>query len=679
MQNPFFQPYQTPFNTPPFDQIELEHYMPAIEEGIRQAKEEIERIKTNPDPPTFENTIVALERGARLLDEATSIFFNLNEAHTNEQMQQLAPEISTRLTAYRNDMMLDATLFARIRTVMESAHPDSMSAEQYTLLEKTYKSFHRNGALLDEPQKSRLREIDTALAKISLSFGENLLKETNRFELHLTYPEQVRGLPESTLEAAATTAKERGKEEGWLFTLHMPSYLPFMMYAEDRELRRELFMAYASRACKGDELDNRPNILQIVQLRHERAQLLGYPSHADFTLEERMAGTAGKVRAFLDELLDYALPAAQKDLEEVLQLARQTDGLTTLERWDFSFYSEKLRKKKYDIDDELLRPYFQLENVVDGVFETATLLYGIRFVENPLIPVYHPEVKAYEVQDADGSLLAIFYADFFPRESKRNGAWMTAFRGQWATEEGRMHPLISIVCNFTKPTSTRPSLLTLDEVLTLFHEFGHALHGILANSTYESLSGTNVFWDFVELPSQIMENWVYEKECLDLFARHYQTGEAIPEEYIRRIRESANFLSGYQTVRQIGFGLSDMAWHGPEGAKAEDVVTFEEQATSRTQLFPPVPGTCFSSSFSHIFHGGYASGYYSYKWAEVLDADAFQLFKEKGIFNKQVANAFRKHILSAGGTEHPMALYKRFRGHEPSVQALLERSGLLSR
>lgn len=673
-KNPLLHPFDTPFQTPPFHLIKEEHYLPAVKEGIAQGKLEIDAIVNNDQSPSFENTIVAMDEGGEIVTRVSEIFFNLNSAETNEEIQKLAQEISPLLTEYANDISLNEQLFERVKHVWENRADETLNGEQYRLLEKTYKSFARNGALLKGDKKERLKEINKALAITSLKFGENVLAETNKYELHIDDDGRLEGIPDFAREAASATAKEKNKE-GWLFTLDIPSYLPVVTYAKDRDLRKEISVAYASKAFKGDDLDNQSNVLKIAQLRHERAQLLGYDSHADYVLEERMAEKPQKVKDFLNDLLQYAKPAADRDIEEVKAYANQLDGFSDFERWDFAYYSEKLKKEKFNIDDELLKPYFQLEKVVEGAYEVAKRLYGITFKERKDIPVYHEDVQTYEVVDQDGSLLSIFYTDFFPRAGKRNGAWMTSYRSQFVKARQETRPLVSIVCNFTKPTSSAPSLLTFNEVTTLFHEFGHALHGMLAKSTYASLSGTNVYWDFVELPSQIMENWCFEKECLDLFAKHYETGESIPEAYIQRIKDSATFQEGYATNRQLSFGMLDMAWHGQDPSAIESVGLFETESMKATDVLPKIEGTNMSVSFSHIFQGGYSAGYYSYKWAEVLDADAFELFKEKGLFDQETASKFRT-LLSSGGTKHPMELYKSFRGREPKVEALLKRAGL---
>ncbi len=677
MTNPLLINTNTPFNTPPFNSIKNEHFEPAIKELIQQAKDEIQEIIDSSDEPTFENVIEALERSGKSLDRASAIFFNLNSAETSDEIQAIAKEVSPLLTEFSNDILLNEALFAKVKAAFEGTDKAKLTAEQKTLLDKSYKGFVRNGALLNDEQKQKLRTIDIELSNLSLEFGEHVLAETNKYELVLDNESDLAGSPDFAKEAAAETAKQKGHEGKWVITLDYPSYVPFMTYASNRELRKELSIAFGSKAFKGDEMDNQEIVKNIVRLRNERAQLLGYNTHADFVLEERMAESADKVMNFLSEIEQYGRPGAEKDVAEVAAYAQKLDGLDSLKRWDFGYYSEKLKKEKYAVDDELLKPYFQLENVIDGVFQTANKLFGLSFIENKEIEVYHEEVTAYEVKDEEGKHVAIFYTDFFPRAGKRAGAWMTSYAGQFKDGDKDHRPLVSIVCNFTKPSSSAPSLLTFNEVTTLFHEFGHALHGMLANGTYESLTGTSVYWDFVELPSQVLENWCYEKECLDLFAKHYETGEPIPEEYIEKIKASSNFMEGYQTLRQLSFGMLDMAWHGTNHSGIESISDFESDIMSKTNVLPAIPGTNMSCSFSHIFQGGYSSGYYSYKWAEVLDADAFAYFKEHGIFNREIADAFRENILSAGGSEHPMTLYKRFRGQEPDVKPLLERAGLL--
>ncbi|WP_286757019.1 M3 family metallopeptidase [Roseivirga sp. UBA838] len=664
-------------NPPAFSKITNDHFKPAFEQLIEKAKAEIDKIGASEAQPTFENTIEALEFAGKDLDRVSAIFFNLNSAETNDEMQAIAREVSPMLTEFSNDILLNEQLFKRVKTVYDQQNREDLSPEAQTLLDKTYKSFTRNGALLSNEKKARLRKIDVELAQLSLEFGEHVLAETNKYELVLENEADLAGLPDQIKEQAAETAENKGYPGKWVITLEYPSYVPFMTYSARRDLREKLAKAFGSKAFKGDDLDNREIVKQIVKLRNERAKLLGYKTHAHFVLEERMAQSPDKVMDFLSELEKYGKPGARRDVEEVAAFAQKLDGLEKLEKWDFAYYSEKLKKEKYNVDDELLKPYFQLEHVVEGVFKTAEKLFGIRFIENPSIDRYHKDVTVYEVKDENDNDVATFYADFFPRAGKRAGAWMTSYAGQYKDESGNHRPLVSIVCNFTKPSKTTPSLLTFNEVTTLFHEFGHALHGMLANGTYESLSGTSVYWDFVELPSQLMENWCYEKECLDLFARHYKTGEKIPQEYIERIKESASFMEGYQTMRQLSFGMLDMAWHGTENLEVENVAAFESDIMSKTDVLAPIEGTNMSCSFSHIFQGGYSAGYYSYKWAEVLDADAFEYFKEHGIFNRSIADKFKEHVLSAGGSEHPMKLYKRFRGQEPDVKALLRRAGLL--
>lgn len=677
MHNPLLSDFTTPFQTAPFHLIKTEHFLPAVQEAIIQAKNDIEGIK-NQALPTFENTLEALDHSGKRLAVISSIFFNLNSAETNHEIQKLAREISPLLTTYSNDVLLDKDLFQRILQIYEQKEHLNLNPEQSTLLDKTYKSFVRNGAKLNPNEADSLRKIDQELAQLSLKFGEHILAETNKFIHYVETESELEGLPEGAKEAAAQIAEEKGEFGKWAFTLNYPSYIPVMSYAKNRELRKTLFMAFNTKACKGDELDNQDIIKHILKLRNQRAKLLGFSSHADFVLEERMAKSPATVLEFMESLLEKAKPKAVEEVREVADLAKKLDGLEILEKWDFAYYSELLKKEKYALDDELLRPYFKLEQVIQGVFETASKLFGLSFQPNNQIPVYHPEVTAYEVKDRNGDYLAVFYADFFPRPGKRNGAWMTSFKGQFLDKGKDSRPHISIVCNFTKPTKTKPSLLTFQEVTTLFHEFGHALHGMLAKGNYESLSGTNVFWDFVELPSQIFENWCYEKECLDLFAKQYETGETIPVELIEKIKNAANFQQGYMTVRQLSFGLLDMAYHSQEPEQISSIQAFEQEVMKKTDLLPRVETTLVSTSFSHIFQGGYSSGYYSYKWAEVLDADAFELFQEKGVFDPETAQSFEKNILSAGGTEHPSILFKRFRGRDPKPEALLKRIGLLS-
>lgn len=675
--NPLLESFATPFGVPPFEKIKLKHYKPGIEKLIEKSREEIEAIANQDTEPSFENTIEALERGGRDLDQAAEIFFNLNSAETSDEMQALANELSPMLTAFGNEIMQNETLFARVKSVYDNRSNLSLDKEEQMLLRKTYLGFVRSGANLNEEDKKKYRELSNALAMASLKFGENVLAETNAYELILENEDDLKGLPDGAIDAAALAAEEKGHKGMWLFTLQAPSFLPFMEYAENRELREKMYKAYMSKAFKGDDLDNQEKVKEIVKLRYEMAKLLGYKTYADYILEERMAEKPGKVKDFLNDLLEKALPKAKEEVEELKAYIKKLGDDIELERWDWAYYSQKLKNEKYQLDDEMLRPYFQMEKAVDGVFQVANKLYGLTFKKNNDIPVYHKDVQAYEVLDESGKHISVFYADFFPRPGKRGGAWMTSYRGQWKTDTDH-RPVVSIVCNFTPPTDSKPSLLTFNEVETLFHEFGHALHGMLADGKYNSLSGTSVYWDFVELPSQILENWLMEKECLDLFASHYETGESIPEDLIEKIKASSNYHEAYQTLRQLSFGLMDMAWHSltSENIEVKDVAAFEQAAMKQTELFNPIPGVCMSTQFSHIFQGGYAAGYYSYKWAEVLDADAFSVFKEKGIFDAETAKSFKENILSKGGSEHPMELYKRFRGQEPSVEALLERSGL---
>ncbi|MBF00114.1 M3 family metallopeptidase [Flavobacterium coralii] len=670
------QKFNTKHDTAPFSQIKNEDYLPAFQEGIASAKAEIDAIVNNPSEPDFDNTIAALSFSGEMLERISSIFFNLHSAETNDEIQKIAQEVSPLLSEFGNDVRLNKALFERVKAVYDKRTSLNLTPEQATLLEKKYKGFSRNGANLPEDKKTKLREIDKELSKLSLQFGENVLAETNAFQLHITDEKDLAGLPEGVIEGAREMAMTQEKE-GWIFTLDYPSYIPFMTYADNRELRKKLALAFGAKGFQKNEFDNQEIVLQIVKLRHERANLLGYKSHADFVLEERMAESPQKVRDFLGDLLEKAKPAAQKEFEQLTQFAKELDGIDVLQKWDGAYYSEKLKQKLFNLDDEKLKPYFQLEKVLNGAFTIAGKLYGIRFEEVQDIDKYHKDVRTYEVKDENDELTAIFYADFFPRKGKRNGAWMTSYKPQYIKDVVNERPHVSIVCNFTKPTETKPSLLTFNEVTTLFHEFGHALHGMLANTVYPGLSGTSVYWDFVELPSQIMENWCYEPEALELFAHHYKTGEMIPMEYIEKIKESASFQEGMATLRQLSFGLLDMGWHSLDPGNITDVKTFELEQFASTQLYPDVAENAMSTAFSHIFQGGYSSGYYSYKWAEVLDADAFELFQEKGIFDAETAHLFKEHILSKGGTEHPMKLYKRFRGQEPKPDALLKRAGLL--
>jgi peptidyl-dipeptidase Dcp len=665
------------FETAPFSKIKNQHFLPAFKKLIAQSKEEINAIINNPESPNFKNTIEALAYSGEQLGRVTSIFFNLNSAETNDELQAIAQEVSPLLTNYQNDITLNQALFNRVKSVYEASKLETLDKEQEMLLEKTYKSFVRNGANLSEKDKQKLREIDEQLAKTKLTFGQNVLAETNNYELHITQEEDLKGLPQDVIEAAAKTAKEKQKE-GWVFTLDYPSYVPFVTYAENRALRKKITIAYGARAFRDNAYDNKKNVLTIAKLRYKRAKLLGYKTHAHFVLEERMAKNPETVNTFLNDLLKHAKPAALISFEELQQFANKLDGITRLEKWDGAYYSEKLKQQRFNIDQEKLKPYFKLENVIEGVFTVAKKLYNLSFTQVFDIDTYHPDVKTYTVTDVNSKdLIAIFYADFHPRPGKRGGAWMTSYKPQQIKNGKNQRPHVSIVCNFTKPTDTKPSLLTFNEVTTLFHEFGHALHGMLANTTYPNLSGTSVYWDFVELPSQVLENWCYEKETLELFATHYETGEMIPLDLVQKIKESATFQEGIKTLRQLSFGMLDMGFHATDPTAIQDVKELEKTIFSKTDLYPDVPQNCMSTSFSHIFQGGYSAGYYSYKWAEVLDADAFAYFKENGIFNKKVADKFKEFILSKGGTQDPMDLYVSFRGKKPQPEALLKRAGLI--
>ncbi len=673
------KPFDTQFHTAPFSKIKNEDFLPAIKKGIEDAKAEIDAITNNPEAPTFQNTIEALDFSGEQLDRISSIFFNLNSAETNDEIQKIAQEVSPLLSEFSNDITLNETLFKRVKAVYDTKDTLNLNQEQQTLLDKKYKGFSRNGANLPEDKKQQLRDIDKELSKLKLKFGENVLAETNKYELHITNEADLDGLPESAKEEAKQTAEQKGKD-GWIITLQYPSYIPFMTYAKNRKLRKKLALAFGAKGFNNDALDNQDIVLKIAKLRHQRANLLGYKTHAHFVLEERMAKNPETVNTFLNDLLEKAKPAAEREFKTLSDFAKELDGIEQLQKWDGGYYSEKLKQKLFDLDDEKLKPYFKLENVINGVFTIAEKLYGLQFEEINTIDKYHDDVLTYKVTDSDGNYISVFYADFFPRAGKRNGAWMTVYKPQYVKNGENSRPHISIVCNFTKPTKTKPSLLTFNEVTTLFHEFGHALHGMLANTTYPSISGTSVFWDFVELPSQVLENWCYEKEALELFATHYETGEVIPMDLIEKIKASATFHEGMQTLRQLSFGLLDMSWHANEAPETiNSVKAHEQKAFENTKLYPDVAENCMSTSFSHIFQGGYSSGYYSYKWAEVLDADAFEFFKEEGIFSKNVAQKFKDNVLSQGGTEDPMTLYKRFRGKEPQPEALLKRAGLIEK
>ena len=678
MENPLLTESKLPFGAPQFDKIRNEHYMPAFEQGIAEAKAEIDAIANNPEAPTFENTIEAMEYSGETLDRVSSIFYNLMEADVNEQMQQIAEEVAPMLNDYSMYVSLNEKLFERVKAVYEQRDSLALEKDQLKLLENTYRSFTRNGANLQGEDREKYSRISEELSLTTLAFQKNLLAATNAYVLNITDSTKLDGLPAYVVDAAAESAAEKGLE-GWAFTLDYPSYSPFMKYCNDRELRRQMYMAYGSRAV-GGEYSNCENVSKIIDLRIQSAQLLGYRTYADYALEVRMAKDAGTVNKFLADLMNPSLPYARADVKMVEDFARKNgfEG-DRLMGWDFSYWSEKLQKAEYDLSEELLKPYFKLENCIDAVFDLAHRLYGINFKIREDIPGYHKDVKVYEVTDEDGSHLALFYADFFPRPSKRGGAWMTEFRGQSIKDGVERRPFISIVTNFSKPTASTPSLITHYEFTTFLHEFGHALHGMLAEGRYGSLTGTSVARDFVELPSQIMENWGYEPEYLNTFAKHYQTGESIPMELIDKIVASKNYLSGYSQVRQLQFGLLDMAWHSLESLPQTDPVSFEKAALKPYEVMPGVAETAISPGFSHIFAGGYAAGYYSYKWAEVLEADAFSLFQEKGIFNTEVSHSFRENILSRGGSEDAAVLYRNFRGHDPEPEALMKKLGLSSK
>ena len=676
--NPFFEPFNTPHGTMPFDRVAIEHYEPAIREGIARQNKEIDAIINNPEPATFQNTILALEESGKLLQQVENVFGNLLSAETNDAMQELAKELMPLLNEHANNISLNERLFARVKAVYKQRQNESLSAEQMKLLEDTYDGFIRSGVNLQGADKEKYRELSQKLSLLALQFSENNLKETNDYLLVLKDKAQLEGLPQTAIDAAAETAREK-QVEGWAFTLQAPSFVPFMNYSTHRELRKELYMAYNTKCTHDNACNNLDIVKELVNTRLAIAQLLGYKDYASYKLERRMAQNSKNVYQLLNQLLEAYKPTALQEYAEVQALAKEEQGNDfVLMPWDWSYYSRKLQERKFNLNDEMLRPYFELENVKKGVFGLATRLYGITFKKNADIPVYHKDVEAYEVFDKDGSFLAVLYTDFYPREGKRSGAWMTSYKEQWIDEATgeNSRPHVSLVMNFTKPTQDKPALLTFNEVETFLHEFGHSLHGMFANTTYASLSGTNVYWDFVELPSQIMENFATEKEFLHTFARHYQTGELIPDELVQRIKDSANFNAAYACLRQVSFGLLDMAWYTRTTPFEGDVKTYEKQAWAPTQILPDVPEACMSVQFSHIFAGGYSAGYYSYKWAEVLDADAFSLFQEKGIFNTDVASSFRENILSKGGTEHPMKLYKRFRGQEPTIDALLIRNGI---
>jgi Zn-dependent oligopeptidase len=672
-QNPLLQT----FDYPPFSKIENTHFKPAFEASLKEARTEINTIVDNTETPTFSNTIEALEFSGQKLGRISSIFFNLNSAETNTEIQKLAQEISPLLSEFSNDILLNAELFKKIKSVFEDKSSENYTQEQGMLLEKIYKNFTRNGANLEADDQKRLREIDMELSRTSLSFGENVLAETNNFELQVKDKSELNGIPDDIKESAKNLAEEKQKE-GYIFTLDFPTFIPVMKFAENRELRKELLLGFGSKGFKENEYNNEGNILKIVKLRLERANLLGYKSHADFVLQERMAKTVDTVQTFLDNILEKAMPSAEKELEELKAFALVIDGIKDFRKWDKAYYTEKLKQKKFDLDEEILKPYFELDGVIKGMFKVASKLYHLTFKKVNDLDTYHEDVITYKVYDETNTYLATLYADLHPRAGKRDGAWMTTYKDQYKLNKKEERPQVSIVCNFTKPTKTKPSLLTFNEVTTLFHEFGHALHAMNANTTYPSLSGASVYWDFVELPSQLMENWCYESEALKLFARHYQTNEILPKKYIEKIKESSNFMEGLQTTRQVSLGKLDLAWHALESMNSiEKVKDTEDLAFKNIELLPDIESNCMSTAFGHIFQGGYSSGYYSYKWAEVLDADAFEYFKEEGIFNDKVAKKFKENVLQLGGTVEPMALYKQFRGKEPNPDALLKRAGLI--
>jgi peptidyl-dipeptidase Dcp len=676
MNNPLLITWNTPFEVPPFNLISTVHFRPAIEIAVDSATKEINAISENPEEPSFSNTIEPLDRAGERLGSITSILYNLNSADTNKSLQKVSRVVTPLLTRFYNDITLNEKLFERIRKIFEKLNMSDLNTEQKILVEKKLRSFILGGAGLKKKEKKRFRKISEELATLSLKFEENVLAETNSFTLHLTERDDLAGLPESLIEAAGQEAVTRGKE-GWIFTLHSPSYGPFMQYSEKRELREKMFRAYSARAFKGNASDNRNNVLKIANLRLELAGILGFSTYAEMTLGDRMADTTGKVENFLDELYVASKPAAMRDFNNIRLFAESSGHNGTLERWDWAYFSEKLKKNLYEIDDEILKPYFSLDKVENAVFSLATSLYGIRFLQNNTIPVYNPEVKTFEVYDQDGTFLSLLYTDYHPRPGKNSGAWMTSYRDQRHNSDYEVRPLISIVANFTRSSETRPSLLSFNELTTFLHEFGHSLHGMLSKCTYESLSGTNVARDFVELPSQFMENFAYRKEWLDTWATHWQTSEKIPDEIVSKIKESSTFNEGYACYRQLTFSLLDMAWHTITTPLTSTIIDFENSVMSKTELFPKVEGVNMSASFSHIFAGGYAAGYYGYKWAEVLDADAFSYLVETGVFNSEKANSFRKNILEKGGSEKPHDLYLKFRGKEPSIDALLKRSGLI--
>jgi len=679
-QNPFFAPYATPHNTVPFDKITTADYEEAFMEGIKREDEEIDAIINNPEEPTFDNTLIHIDESKGehyydLLGRVSETFSCMLSAETNDELDALAQKMSPILTKHANDISLNEKLFERTKYVYE--HHRKLTPEEQMLLTTSYDGFVRSGALLDKEGKDKLRKITEEASMLSLQFSQNLLKENKAFELLITDKSQLDGLPASAIEAARQSAKEKGKE-GWLFNLDYPSYSPFMTHSTQRELRKKMFMARGTEGTHNNENNNLDICKRLINLRRELAQFLGYDTYADYVLKYRMASNVNNVYKLLNDLIDAYKPAAEQDVKDIEQMAKKLEGEDfELEPWDFSYYSHKLQMERYNLDAEMLRPYLEISNVIKGVFGLATKLYGITFKENKDIPVYHPDVKAYEVFDKDGSYLAVLYADFYPRKGKQGGAWMTEFQGQWIDHKGNnIRPHVSLVMNLTKPTEDKPALLTLSEVETFLHEFGHALHGMFANTRFASLSGTNVWWDFVELPSQFMENYAVEKDFLRTFAFHYKTGEPIPDELIDRIVKCRNYLVGYSCMRQVSFGLLDMAYYTMKEPFTADIIPFEKQAWKKAIVTKQLPNTCMTTQFSHIMAGGYAAGYYSYKWAEVLEADAFSVFKKNGIFDRKTAQSFRDNILSKGGTEHPAVLYRRFRGQDPTIDALLERNGI---
>lgn len=674
--NPFFKPFQTQHGTPPFDKIKTEHYQPAFERAIAEHQKEIDQIVANPDAPTFKNTIEAMEYSGEMLERVSSVFFNLLSAESNDDMMNISQVLSPKLSEHSNNINLNEKLFQRVKSVYDKRMNLGLTPEQIRLVEDYYQGFENSGATLSPENKEKYRKLSMELSLATLAFGQNNLKETNLYEMLLTNESELAGLPESVLDAAKAKAKSKGKE-GWMFDLSAPSYIGFMKYSTRRDLRKKLYMAYNTKGVMGGEFDNKKNVEKIANLRLQIANLLGYKNYAEYALKYRMAKNSQGVFGLLDQLAEAYGPTARQEVKDVQAYAEKMERKPMeIQPWDWSFYSDKLKDERFDLNDEMTRPYFELERVKKGVFGLATDLYGLTFKKNTNTPVYHPEVDAYDVTDENGNFLAVLFTDFHPRSGKRSGAWMTEYKGQWIRNGENSRPHVSLVMNFTRPTETKPALLTFDEVETFLHEFGHALHGMLAESNYRSLSGTSVYRDFVELPSQIMENWLVEKEYLDRFAYHYQTGEKMPAQLVQKIIDASNYNTGYLSLRQLSFGYLDMAWHTITQPFSGDVIDFERNAMKNVQLLPTVPGAAMSTSFGHIFSGGYAAGYYSYKWAEVLDADAFSVFKKNGIFDKATANSFRRNILEKGNTEDPAVLYKRFRGQDPTIDALLKRNGI---